>query len=64
MESRLLYGFIAGFAFMFIPLRSDLFEGITHFMDTLLYFVGLVSAIIFGAILIWNAFKNLKSATR
>ncbi|GEL77813.1 hypothetical protein [Tenuibacillus multivorans] len=64
MENRLLYGFIAAFAFMFVPVRSELFEGLAHFIDTLLYFVGLISAIIFGAILIWNAFRNLRSATK
>ncbi|TFB22890.1 hypothetical protein E3U55_06525 [Filobacillus milosensis] len=64
MDSRLMYGFVAGFAFMFIPVRSDLLEGLAQFLDTLLYVIGLVAAVIFGAVLIWNAFRSLKSSVK
>ncbi|RPF53314.1 hypothetical protein [Aquisalibacillus elongatus] len=64
MDQRLLFGFLAGFGFMFIPVRTDLLEGLAQFLDTLLYVVGLVASVVFGAILIWNAFKNLKNATK
>ncbi|MFD2637841.1 hypothetical protein [Piscibacillus salipiscarius] len=64
MDQRLFYGFLAAFGFMFIPVRTDLLEGLANFLDTLLYVVGLVGSVVFGAILVWNAFRNLKSATK
>ncbi|SEQ13076.1 hypothetical protein [Piscibacillus halophilus] len=64
MNQRLIYGFVAAFGFMFIPVRTDLLEGLANFLDTLLYVVGLVASVVFGAILIWNAFRNIKNATK
>jgi hypothetical protein len=56
----LLFGFVVGFSFMFVPINEHVFESFTGVLSGFFNIVGLLIVTILGFIILFRAILSLK----